>query len=74
MSTQDKTQEKLIASIRKTQQESEVKSTDDQAAKAKTKTTAVAKAVTKPRRPVAKKALPTSSPGSYQSVKRVWPD
>ena len=72
MSTQDKTQEKLIASIRKTQQDSGAKSTDDQAAKAKT--TAVTRTATKRKPPAAKKVLPQSKPGSYQSVKRVWPD
>lgn len=71
MSSKDKTQEKLIASIRKTQLDSTVQNRGDQV---KSKSTATSSLTKKQKRPANKKEIPQKNNSNYQSVKRVWPD
>lgn len=86
MSGKDKTQEKLIASIRKTQQDSTIKNKGEQVkakssvkypiAKARPVKPGTVKFMTakKSKYPGNKKISPQNNSDNYQSANRVWPD
>jgi hypothetical protein len=78
MSSQDKTGDKLVASIRKTKAGASAQSADAGAVAASEKTPPASKAVPK-KKVVRKKAAAapkksTSAKPTYQSAGRVWPD
>ncbi len=71
MSSKDKAQEKLVASIRKTQQSAKAKNKSEQVVSTTSVKPTPAK---KTKIPQKKKVMTQNNNGYYQSVNRVWPD